>query len=150
MRVRGIHVLGLTVALGVGLASAVVLARPKRNAGCPASAPESGARCARKNAVCSYRCEGEGHRDLSCDCGKDEKGIWHWQCSSAAILPWPRMLTIPRAYESFADHGVAQTPRRAETCGEKCREPSRGRTERGEGEKGRSESRDGRETRCSV
>ena len=86
MRVRGIQILGLAIALGVGLLSAVVLARPKQQVGCPRYAPETGSRCARKNVQCSYRCKGEGHRDLSCGCDKDEKGEWRWVCESVGMM----------------------------------------------------------------
>jgi len=34
----------------------------------------------------------------------DQKG--HEKAHGVAILPRPRMLTIPRAYEVFADHGA--------------------------------------------
>jgi hypothetical protein len=85
MRIRGIQVLGLAIVLGMGLASAIVLARPKQPAGCPRTAPEDGSRCARKNLQCTYRCEAEGHRDLSCGCGQDAKGEWRWECSSVGM-----------------------------------------------------------------
>jgi hypothetical protein len=69
---------GMLVA--AALASATATARPKSTAGCPKSPPQDGAACSRKQASCSYRCEGEGHRDRQCTCAKDEAGSWRWQC----------------------------------------------------------------------